>query len=90
MANVWEMAILKSIESLGGEAMLQQIYRKLSDYIEMGGNHLRETQWGGRPAYQHQVRSHISNLVQAGELVRVARAEYGLTKKGIVRLKRLG
>jgi len=89
MANVWEVAILKSIESFGGEAMLQQIYRKLSDYVEMSEYHLRETQWGARPAFQHQVRSHISNLVQADQLVRVARAKYRLARKGIERLKRL-
>ena len=27
--NVWEIAILKSIKSLGGEAKLQEIYERL-------------------------------------------------------------
>ena len=36
--NVWEIAILKSIKSLGGEAGLQQIYKRLlSSYLQDRG-----------------------------------------------------
>jgi len=84
--NVWEIAILKSINLLGGEAGLQQIYNKLADFIQLTEEHLRKTKWGGRPAYQHQVRSHITNLCQAGELARISRGRYSLTKKGLRRI----
>jgi len=33
--NVWEIAILKSIKSLGGEANLQKIYERLPDFIQL-------------------------------------------------------
>ena len=80
--NVWETAILKTINSLGGEAGLQQIYERLTIFIKLTEKDLRKTEWGGRPAYQHQVRSHITNLCQAGELGRVSRGRYSLTEKG--------
>ena len=83
--NVWETAILRSIKSLGGEAELQQIYGKVSDFRQLTEENLRETKWGGRPAYQHQVRSHITNLWQAGELIRISRGRYSLTEKGTKR-----
>ncbi len=84
--NVWEMAILKSISSLSGEAGLQQIYDKLSDFIPLTEKHLRKTKWGKRRAYQHQVRSHITNLCQADELARISRGHYSLTEKGRQRI----
>ena len=84
--NVWEIAILKSINSLGGEAQLQKIYEKLPDFIKLTEEDLRETKWGGRPAYQHQVRSHITNLCQVDELVKVSRGCYSLTEKGLRRI----
>jgi len=84
--NVWEIAILKSIKSLGGEAELQQIYERLRSFIQLTEKDLRSTEWGGRPAYQHQVRSHITNLCQSGELCRVSRGRYSLTEKGKKRI----
>jgi restriction endonuclease Mrr len=84
--NVWEIAILKCIESYSGKVMLQQIYERLSSFIKLTEDDLRETEWGGRPAYQHQVRSHIVNLCQAGELNRISRGCYSLTDKGRKRI----
>ncbi|TET43016.1 MAG: hypothetical protein E3J66_02550 [Dehalococcoidia bacterium] len=84
--NVWETAILKSINSLGGEAGLQQIYERLAAYIQLTEEDLTETKWGGRPAYQHQVRSHVTNLRQAGALIRISRGRYSLTEKGLRRI----
>ena len=84
--NIWEEAILKSLDSLGGEADLQEIYKRLPDFIELSKEHLKPTKWGGRPAYEYQVRSHITNLCQAGQLVRVGMnripARYSLTEHG--------
>ena len=84
--NVWEIAILKTIKSLGGEAELQRIYERLHDFIKLTEEHLKETKWGGREAYQHQVRSHITNLYETGELVRISRGRYSLTQKGQKRI----
>ena len=82
--NVWELVILRAVVSYGGTASLQQIYRSLEKgtFIKLTEEDLRETQWQGRPAYQHQVRSHISNLAQVGELVRVSRGVYSISGKG--------
>ena len=74
----WGMAILRCINSLGGAAHLQQIYERLPNFIDLTEMHLRATKWGGRPAYQHQVRSHITNLCQDGELIRISRGFYAL------------
>lgn len=84
--GVWEVAILKCINSFGGEARLQQIYERLHEFIKLTEEHLRKTEWGGRSAYQHQVRSHITNLCQAGEVRRISRGYYSLTDKGLQRI----
>jgi len=87
--NVWEIAILKSVESRGGSATTKEIYTILETgkYIQMNESHKRKTIYGGRPAYQHQVRSHLSNLLQAGDLNRISRGTYSLSKQGYNRIK---
>ena len=86
--NNWEIAILKVIKSFNGEAELQQIYNKIPDFIQLTEEHLRiNPMYGNRPNYTHQVRSHISNLCQAGELIRRLRGFYILTESGLRRIK---
>jgi len=87
--NVWEIVILRIVESRGGRTDTQEIYRELEsgEFITLEKEHLRETVHGGRPAYQHQVRSHLSNLCQAGHLRREGRGMYALTEKGLHRIK---
>jgi hypothetical protein len=86
--NTWEIAVLKSIEHKGGSASNRQIYVDIESgkFITMHPDHLRATEYGGRPAYQHQVRSHLTNLVEAGDLVRPSRGNYKLTTQGRMRL----
>ncbi len=74
----WERLVVSAIESLGGEAHLQDIYSWLVECAQLTDKHLRSTQHGGRPAYQHQVRSHLSNLCQRGTVMRVRTAVYAL------------
>jgi hypothetical protein len=89
LMNVWEQAILKIVLSLNGRASLQQVYRILEQgtILQLTNHDIRETRWQGRPAYQHQVRSHISNLTQFGDLVRVGRGAYEITEKGRKRIR---
>jgi uncharacterized protein YwgA len=74
------------IRDIGSKAMLQQIYRKIGNHIELTPKHLEGTQYGGRPAFQHEVRSFISNLCDSGYLIKLDRAEYSLTEKGKKRI----
>ena len=86
--NVWEIAILKSIKSLGGEAELQQIYKELPVFIKLNEKNKRESKYGRYTAYQDDVRKHIANLWhKKGELTRIAKRRYSLTKKGIKRIE---
>jgi hypothetical protein len=86
--NIWEVTILRIVLSLGGTVDLQQIYRSLENgkFMRLTEHDLRETQWHSRPAYQHQVRSHISNLAQAGDLAKISRGVYSITEKGRQRI----
>ena len=84
--NVWEIVILKSVRSLGGKAGLQQIYKELPDSIVLNEKNLRKSKWGEYPAYQDDVRSHIANLCQVGELTWISRGRYSLTERGIKRV----
>ncbi len=74
----WERLLLQAVRSLGGQARLGDIYSWLEQKAELTGRHLRSTIHGGRPAYQHQVRSHLSNLCGRGALVRIKTGIYGL------------
>ena len=76
----WEEAIYRSIESLGGEADLQGIYKSLLDKGALTEYEKRETRWGGRPAYHHVVRSYISNMCQSGSLCRTAIRRYKIAE----------
>lgn len=86
--NIWEIAILKSIDSRGGKADTKEIYTdmKSGDFIKLNENHLQTTIYGGRPAYQHQVRSHLSNLIEAGDIQKVSRGAYSITARGRKRI----
>ena len=80
--NTWEAAILRTYDLLGGCATNQQIYENVGRFINLTTDHLKPTEYGGRPAYVHQVRSHITNLVQTGQLRQVARGRYCLSAQG--------
>ena len=64
----WEEMIYRSIESMGGEADLQEIYQKLPDIIALTEKELGATRWGGRPAYYHTVRSYCYASIEVGHL----------------------
>ena len=85
-ATTWEVAILKCYAEYGGSATNEQIYKKVGDFIALTPQHLRTTVHGGRPAYVHQVRSHIANLVQGGDLKKLRVGEHDLTAKGKSRI----
>lgn len=84
--NEWDEAILEAINSLGNEASLRDIYEVLKKHFPLSEQNLRSTRHGGRQAYQHEVRSFVSNLMQKGELQRTGRGRYRLTSLGLVRL----
>jgi hypothetical protein len=83
----WEFAILTCINDLGKEVMLQQIYGRIGSYVPLTEDYLRATVHGGRPAYQHEVRSYISNLCEKGDLLRVDIGCYSLTEQGKKRIE---
>ena len=87
--NVWEIAILKCIDYRGGKTDTQQIYSDMEsgDFIALKDHDLRTTKYGGRPAYKHQVRSHLSNLTQAGDIQRVSHGVYSITTRGKKRIQ---
>jgi len=85
--NVWEIAILKSIKSLGGEAGLKEIYERLPDFKQLTEKALRVIpKYGKRPSYHNWVRSYITDLCQNDELKRISRGRYSLSEKGIKRI----
>jgi ribosomal protein S19E (S16A) len=82
----WERAILKAYHAAARHcADNNWIYRRVGDFIELSAYHKRATAYGGRPAYEHIVRSTIHNLREAGYLQRVGRGRYCLTDAGKTR-----
>ncbi len=88
--NVWEIATLRSVNARGGRATNQEIYSELESgkFITLTERDLRKSVHGDYLAYQDQVRSHLSNLTQAGDVQRVTRGNYVLTKRGRRRIER--
>lgn len=84
----WSEAILEAINSLNNDASLKDIYGVLQEHFPLTGTNLRVTRYGGRPAFQHETRSFITNLVEAGELERTGRGRYRITPAGFAHLKR--
>ena len=87
MTENWGDAILHSIDAYGGQATLKQIYTIISRFVTLTDEHLRKTQWGDRPAYQHTIRSYASTMHRSGELSSINRGEYRLTEEGRRRLR---
>lgn len=77
--NTWELAILKTIDSLGGVADLQEIYQRIGRFRDLTAGNLASTRHGGRQAYEHGIRSYASELLRSGFLSRVSRGRYRLT-----------
>jgi len=86
--NTWEIAVLKSIESLGGKGELKQIYKRLPvSFRPLTKENKRITIWN-EPEYQHQIRARVWVLWhKKGELIWISKGCYSLTEKGIKRLE---
>ncbi len=85
-----ETVILRAVGSIKrSEVTTQQIYAALEsgEVIRLTEDQLRTTQWGGRPVYQHLVRSYLSNLVKSGDLERVGHGVYRLAERGRLRTR---
>ena len=72
----WRLAILQTIESLGSQASLQEIYAQIPNFKPLTEKDL--TEWGHQPMYHHYIRSIIGRLRKRGELRRISRGFYSL------------
>ena len=72
----WRLAILKTIESLGGQASLQEIYAQIPTFKPLTEKDL--TEWGHQPMYHHYIRSIIARLRKRRELFPISRGVYSL------------
>lgn len=74
--QTWRAAILETIESLGRQASLQQIYKQIPNFKHLTEKDL--TKWGRQPMYHHYIRSIIARLCKRGELLHTSRGFYSL------------
>jgi len=81
----WQYAIREILSHSQGEADLKDIYHILEHNFSLDSSDTRETRFGGRPAYQHVVRSVMSNLKKSGDVAWVRRGRYRLTDQGRAR-----
>lgn len=84
--ETWEICILKSVVSLGGEAFSNRIYERVSQFRTLTERHTAESKWQGRPNYVHGMRSHFTSLCNKKELERIAPGHFRITDKGRRRL----
>lgn len=84
----WQLAILKAfdIPDDANRALTnKQACRRVQDFKHLEPHH-RILQWGERPAFQNQMRSHISNLCGLGQLKMLKRGLHCITPQGRARL----
>jgi hypothetical protein len=82
--NTWEIAILKIIAANDGTASLRHVYGQLSSHVNLTDKHYEITYKA--PAYHHQTRAHVDDLLDRGELSRTKRGVYSITLKGRSRI----
>jgi hypothetical protein len=82
--NKWEIVILKIMAANGGTVSLRNVYDELPNYIDLTTKHCEITYRA--PAYHHQTRAHIDDLLDKGELIRTNRGVYSITSKGRLRI----
>jgi len=87
MKEFWEISILKCYKDLRGKACNKDIYDNIGNYIKLTDEHLK-IQYK-RPAYRHQIRKYIANLVKAGCLIKIENGFHEITEKGLERLDKL-
>ncbi len=77
----WKTAILRTIQSIGGIVSNKQLYDNINKFKSLTSHQSRETEWGDRPAFQHTIRTYLSNLVKKGLIEKVSRGRHQLTEK---------
>ena len=82
--NIWELTILKIIDSNNGTASLQYIYSKIPVHIDLTANHLERKY--NAPMYHHQTRAHVDDLLDREDLKRTGKGVYSITPKGKKRI----
>ena len=82
--NIWEIKILKIISANAGTASLNHIYSELPKYIKLTTQHKKII--FKAPAYHHQTRAHIDDLLDSGDIIRTRRGVYTITPKGRLRI----
>ena len=82
--NTWEVVILKIIAANGGTASLKHVYGELPSHVYLTDKHYEITYKA--PAYHHQTRAHVDDLLDKGELSRTKRGVYSITLKGRSRI----
>jgi hypothetical protein len=82
--NKWEVAILKMIAANDGTASLRHLYGELPSRVDLTDKHYEITY--KVPAYHHQTRAHIDDLLDKRELYRTKRGLYSITLKGRSRI----
>jgi hypothetical protein len=85
MKEMWEISILKCYKFFGGRCYNKDIYEKIKDYVELKEEHLKKQY--GRPAYCNQIRKHIANLCESGDLRKIDDGYHEITEKGLNRLE---
>jgi hypothetical protein len=82
--NTWEVVILQIIAANNGTASLKHVYAELPRHVRLTDKHYEITY--KVPAYHHQTRAHVDDLLDKGELSRVKRGVYSITSRGRSRI----
>jgi hypothetical protein len=84
----WQLAILKAFDIPGqpNRALTdREAYRRVQHFIHLEPHHLI-FQWGERPAFENQMRSHISDLCDLRQLKILKRNLHCITPQGRTRI----
>lgn len=85
--GTWEITILKIIAANDGTSSLRHIYSEIPRYIMLTEKHKKIIYRA--PAYHHQTRAHVDDLLCNGDLLRTSRGVYSITPQGRLRISNL-
>jgi len=83
---MWEKAILKCINLLSGRAHLQDIYRRIPEFLQLGPEDYVITPWG-EERYHHEARAFLQRLKRFGDVENPDRGYWVITEQGRARIK---
>jgi hypothetical protein len=77
-SGFWQKEITDALRNLRGTVSLGDIYKWLENHGNLTEEELSASPYGGRPWFQHSIRSTCSNMARTGKIQHIGSGLYRL------------